>query len=203
MPLVDHFHEPWLERRPWVGFFSAWVCEIARQLNTKGLPAQMVALPYLDDVESFEVRVYRDKPDQPLKVRGVVAFVTPVIKDNEEDRDQLLARMRTWLQNGVGIVLVDLVTAHKGNLHQLMIHNLTGADPDPEASSLYAMAYRAAAGEKGPSLDVWDETLELGKPLPTLPLWIGAEKGMNVNLERTWKATCDALRTGVDLKDEP
>ena len=45
MPLLDHFHPPLSNHRPWESIHSEWTSSIARQLNGKVLPQHFVALP--------------------------------------------------------------------------------------------------------------------------------------------------------------
>ena len=40
------------------------------------------------------------------------------------------------------------------------------------------------------TLDVWRESLELGRPLPTLPLWLRGGLCLPVELEATYERTC-------------
>jgi len=48
MPLLDHFHPPWSERRHWQAFHSRWASAISDALNAQGLPEYLFAEPTVD-----------------------------------------------------------------------------------------------------------------------------------------------------------
>ena len=45
-------------------------------------------------------------------------------------------------------------------------------------------------GKRG--LQAWMEALAVGARLPTLPLWIGADQSLPIDLEQTYAAACAA-----------
>ncbi len=57
MPLLDHFHPPWLKQRPWDSFHAAWANALAEQLNDGVLPPSFVALPFTQLGGRIEVDV--------------------------------------------------------------------------------------------------------------------------------------------------
>lgn len=65
-----------------------------------------------------------------------------------------------------------------------------GAEPGVAAGALAATSYRAVAG----GLQLWPAALEVGRPLPTLPLWIAADLAVPLDLEASHAAACDDLR---------
>jgi hypothetical protein len=44
VPLLDHFHPPLSERRPWESFHATWATAIADILNCGVLPSGYIAL---------------------------------------------------------------------------------------------------------------------------------------------------------------
>jgi len=44
------------------------------------------------------------------------------------------------------------------------------------------------------TLEMWAEVLALGSPLPTLPLWLGADLCVPLDLEQAYLAACAARR---------
>ena len=56
MPLLDHFHPPLSERRPWQTVHGAWATNIAQQLN-RVLPEFYVALPLVELGGGVEIDV--------------------------------------------------------------------------------------------------------------------------------------------------
>jgi hypothetical protein len=56
------------------------------------------------------------------------------------------------------------------------------------------VAYRAVTARKNPRIEAWPETLMLGKPLPTVPLWLAVDLCVPLRLEESYLATCRSLR---------
>ena len=65
-----------------------------------------------------------------------------------------------------------------------------GEEPLP----LYAVACRWGRSENRGLLETWLNPLEIGKPLPTLPLWIADNLSIPLELEPSYEETCRILR---------
>ena len=170
MPLLDHFHPPWLKQRPWDSFHAAWANALAEQLNDGVLPPSFVALPLtqlggrievdvaavngaagtpeggaatavwappqptLDapidftHLDVFEVRVQRDD-DSPQLV-AAIELVSPANKVRVAHRRAFAVKCASYLQQGVGLVVVDVVTHRSGDLHGDLFA-LLGLPPHP------------------------------------------------------------------------
>jgi hypothetical protein len=102
------------------------------------------------------------------------------------------------LQNQIGLVVVDIITERRANLHaELMDLLRLGEGPKAAAAAeMYAVAYRAVADDAKPRLEMWPAQLRVGAVLPTLPLWIAADRAVPLDLEASYTATCAALRLG-------
>jgi hypothetical protein len=102
----------------------------------------------------------------------------------------------SYLQSGVRVIVIDVVTPRSGNLFadllQLLQVNL--ATPGQGAQDLYAAAHRVAPSPEGLQLEVWAHPLAVGETLPTLPLWLEADPGLPLDLEATYAAACAARR---------
>ncbi|MBI3407976.1 MAG: hypothetical protein HY040_06425 [Planctomycetes bacterium] len=90
-----------------------------------------------------------------------------------------------WPQRGI-------VTSRRANLHNEIVKLLGQADKYLIATSvqLYAVAYRPVRRTDNPEIDLWQETLALGQPLPTLPLALTGELCVPVNLDSTYEDVC-------------
>ena len=66
--------------------------------------------------------------------------------------------------------------------------------PEDAHPDLYAVAYRTFTVKKKGRVQVWEEPLALGKPLPTLPLWISPELALPLDLDASYRETCEGLR---------
>jgi hypothetical protein len=120
---------------------------------------------------------------------GAVELVSPANKDRPASRDAFVSKCAAYLQAGVGLVVVDVVTEGTGDLHQELLGRL-GAIQAGAASSLYAAAYRTVERPGVASLDVWHEPLAVGRSLPTLPLWLRGGLCLPVELQAAYERTC-------------
>ncbi len=57
MPLLDHFHGPLSERRPWESFHTTWASALADVLNRDVLPAGFIALEQVHAGAAIEIDV--------------------------------------------------------------------------------------------------------------------------------------------------
>lgn len=151
-------------------------------------------LPMQDE---FEVRVY-DR-DRGQRLVAAVELVSPANKDRPEHRRAFAAKCAALLQNQVSVTLVDLVTVREPNLYGELLDLIGQTDPalaDP--SAIYAVACRATQATAKPDaawqLEMWLRPLEIGKPLPTLPLWLADNLSIPLELDVTYEETCKALR---------
>src|ERR1700733_9959969 len=64
MPLLDHFHLPLKDERPWEGFHSAWANAIVESLNESLLPQEYFAIANIKFGKEVEVDVATLEHDQ-------------------------------------------------------------------------------------------------------------------------------------------
>src|SRR3954464_10905129 len=57
MPLLDHFHPPLSERRPWESFHTTWATSLADLLNRGVLPPGFIALEQIHSGAPVEIDV--------------------------------------------------------------------------------------------------------------------------------------------------
>jgi hypothetical protein len=120
---------------------------------------------------------------------GAVELVSPANKDRPSHREALVSKCVTYLQAGVGLVLVDVVTERPADLHRELLLRLGVADPGP-GPALSGSAYRCVERDGVSVLDVWREAIAVGQTLPTLPLWLRSGLCLPVELEATYERTC-------------
>jgi hypothetical protein len=128
---------------------------------------------------------------------GAIELVCPANKNRVEHCKAFAAKCSTYLQETVGVVLVDIVTEHKANLHNELLARI---DPsaEPFEADLYATAYRVVQDEPDASLQVWREALSIGQSLPTLPLWLRGGLCLPVELDQVYRRTCAQYRIEVN-----
>jgi hypothetical protein len=143
---------------------------------------------------TFRVQVFRN--DGGAVLVGAIELASPGNKDRSEQRRAFATKCANYLYHGVSLVIVDVVTNRHGNLHNELIRLM-----DRESSylfgseeSLYAAAYRPVRRDAAELVEIWPSALLLGEFLPTLPLFLGGELCVPVNLEATYSEACRRLR---------
>lgn len=125
---------------------------------------------------------------------GAIELVSPSNKDRPASRDAFTSKCAAYVQQGVGLVTVDVVTSRGGDLDTELRARLGIAPPKASADALYAAAYRLVERDDQPMLDLWREPLAVGRALPTLPLWLRGGLCLPVELGATYERTCRELR---------
>lgn len=155
-------------------------------------PPPQATLPLVIVTDVVEVRIIRGE-DGPV-LAGAIEFVSPSNKDRPLARDAFVSKCAAYLQQGAGLMIVDIVTERRANLHEDLLTRVSpGAYTAPDAD-LYAAAYRPFSQEGQPALEVWYQQLMLGGTLPTLPLWLRGGLRLPIELETTYERTCQMLR---------
>src|SRR5439155_22145846 len=89
-----------------------------------------------------------------------------------ESRQAFVSKCQSYVQEGIGLVIVDVVTERRANLHNELMRQLQQSDGSFLASELYAVAYRPIRCDEQNQLEIRPSILEIGRPLPTAPLWL-------------------------------
>ncbi|MFO0800811.1 MAG: DUF4058 family protein [Gemmataceae bacterium] len=136
-----------------------------------------------------EIRVFTEDEG---KVVGAIELVRPRNKDRPDARQAFVGKCLDYLGSGVSLVVVDVVTTRRANLHNELVRALRGpAEVDlAEDEVLYASAYRPAGDGGKPRIEFWAEAIRLDKPLPTMPLRLLGNVFVPVELEMTYTQTC-------------
>ncbi|HSU65589.1 MAG TPA: hypothetical protein VLJ39_01840, partial [Tepidisphaeraceae bacterium] len=103
-------------------------------------------------------------------------------KDRAETRRAFAAKCASYLQQGIGLVVVDIVTSRRANLHDEMVQ-LMGIDGNVQRLEypLYAVAYRPMRDAASEQIETWTRRLSVSESLPTVPLAI--DKGIVLPLD--------------------
>lgn len=162
-------------------------------------PPQPAATALLDFQvpDIFEVQVLQEEGGPRLV--AAIELVSPANKDRPSHHRMFAVKCASYLQSGISIMVVDVVTERAGNLHAELLQLLQAqlSTAGQASHDLYAAAYRTVAGRQGLTLETWAETLGLHQALPTLPLWITPELGLPMDLEMTYQAACAARRIAI------
>lgn len=158
-------------------------------------PKPTISLPVeFADLDLFEVRVMSD--EEGPRLVAAIELVSPANKDRPTHRRAFATKCASYLQSGIGLVVVDIVTSRPGSPHAelLSVLQIRSGVAGDGGTDLSATAYRAISRAGESMLEGWAEALRVGSELPTLPLWIGAELSLPLALERSYAATCASLR---------
>jgi len=137
--------------------------------------------------DDLEVRVRDEFEDARLV--AVVELVSPWNKDRCESRLAFAAKSAAYLQRGVGLVTVDVVTGRKNNLYNELI-KLMGLNPQfamADEATLYAAAYRPVRRHEENQIDVWPSALSIGGALPVSPLALRGGPCVPLDLEASYE----------------
>lgn len=136
--------------------------------------------------DKYEVLVYRMFGGRQLV--AAVELVSPGNKDRDESRAAFAQKVAAYLRQGVGVLVVDVVTERHANLHNDIVRLMGGADGLllPAEAALYAAAYRPVEQDGTGEVQVWTATFAVGDPLPTMPLRLIADYFVPVELESSY-----------------
>lgn len=151
-----------------------------------------VEWPTLDDVR---VEVFADEGDPRLA--SAVELVSPRNKDRARSRAAFAAKCVGYLTSGCGLVVVNAVTTRRAELHADLLAALGVGDSPSGPGGLSAISYRAIGREEAGQLLAWPVALGIGQPLPTVPLWLGGDLAVPLDLEASHTAACADLRIRV------
>jgi hypothetical protein len=140
----------------------------------------------------YEVQVYDRRHTRRLV--AAIEIVSPRNKDRAEARDAFVSKCHAMLQQGVCVVIVDPVTERPGNLYAELASRLRAKPPATADCSLYAVSCRFHRFRSRDRVEAWEHRLDIGAPLPTLPLWISESSYVPLELEQTYEETCRGLR---------
>jgi hypothetical protein len=157
---------------------------------TVPIPTQTIPIVVLTDI--VEVLVFNREAGPTLA--GAIELVSPANKDRPAHRDAFVSKCAAYLQQGVGLVVVDVVTDRRANLHDEFVTRLGASDMAPWEAGLYAVSYRPVYRAGLPSLDMWQASMAIGSSLPTMPLWLRGNLCFPVDLDATYTRTCREQR---------
>lgn len=140
--------------------------------------------------DAIEVQVFRASGGASLV--GAIELVSPGNKDRREARRAFAAKCASYLQQGIGLVVVDVVTERQANLHDELIALLEQPEEFkfPGDANLYTVAYRPSQNEEAGQIEIWPVPLSIGRELPVVPLALRGVATVPIDLETTYAATC-------------
>lgn len=162
-----------------------------------GPPQMTVSLPKPSDTAEV--------PMPPLEgereIIGVVNFVSPANKDQPQHREEFVRECQSLLHQGIGVVVVDIVTLHGANLHVDLLEKL-GAIPPDDTADLYAAAYHPIKRGAETFVEVWYKPLTTGNEvtLPPIVLFLRDGPSLLIDVKGIYHRACKQARIFRDLK---
>jgi len=146
------------------------------------------------DVSEYEVLIY--DVQQEKRLVAAIEIISPANKDRPVHRNNFVSKCAALLQQDVCVVLVDIVTIRNTNLYlELLAHfELNDSEMSENDEGVYAVCCRTRRMETKTVFDFWRKPLQLGRPLPTLPLWLTEKLSIPLDLEASYEDTCRLLR---------
>jgi hypothetical protein len=158
-------------------------------------PAALAAFPAVfPDV--FEVRVFQESGGATLV--AAVELASPANKDRREARRTFAAKCAGYLQRGIGLAVVDVVTDRHANLHNELIELLGCGEAFrfPTDSPLYTTAYHPLRRGEREEIDWWAQPVAVGQSLPIMPLAVRGLGLLPLDLEGTYTEARRVSRLG-------
>jgi hypothetical protein len=153
-------------------------------------PPAMVVIPAVFP-DAVEVVIFSQEGGPQLV--AAIELVSPSNKDRPATRRAFVAKMSSYLQQGIALAVIDLVTSRSAHLHNEWIQWMqapAGIMQDVARLPLYANSYRPVQRGDRAEIDMWLYPLQVGDPLPNLLLFLRAEVGIALPLEETYLETC-------------
>ena len=152
------------------------------------VPAPTQTIPIAILADTVEVLVFNREAGPTLT--GAIELVSPANKDRPAHRDAFVSKCAAYLQQGVGLVVVDVVTDRRANLHNELLARLCALAVGPWEAELYAVSYRPVYRTGQASLDIWQASVVVGSSMPAMPLWLRGNLCFPVDLDATYNRTC-------------
>lgn len=176
MPLRDHFRSPLDGVHSWDELHGMWPAMIVRTL-AEILPESYVAAPSvhlgtrwptltveprLPKQDVYEVRVYDSRRKRRLV--AAIEIVSPSNKVRGETRGTFLSKVAAFLEHGVCVSIVDVVSTRDFNLYAELLSFVASGDPalGDHPSPIYAATVRIRQEGRRRLMDNWYHPLAIG-----------------------------------------
>jgi hypothetical protein len=155
--------------------------------ETAELASEGAEAPDLEAVATFTLDAQRAiHIDLNGRLMAAVEVVSPRNKDRPAARERYLGRYVGYLQQGVHLLLIDVLPRPAGfSFADALGVNLGFAQPACPAP--FVASYRVGeAVPDGTLLAVWRRGLRVGEPLPSVPLALNVSQSVLIDLEHTY-----------------
>ena len=142
--------------------------------------------------DEIRVEILTDNGDP--QIAAAIEIVSPSNKDRPQSREAFAAKCAEYLCRGCGLVVIDAVSTRRADLAADLRAALEVDETSESNATTTATSYRAVGRNGDGRLFAWPASLEIGRVLPTVPLWLGGELSVPLDLETSYNACCTDLR---------
>jgi hypothetical protein len=156
-------------------------------VETVAPPRQMVIPAVYPADCSVEIR----DSHRGARLVAIVELVSPANKDRPDRRRAFAVKSLAYLENGVGLIIIDVVIESLFNLHNEMMRVLSVGSPFlmPDDPPIYAVGYQPEFEDERSQIVAWPHVLKIGGTLPTVPLYLRGTGCISLDLEATYMET--------------
>ncbi len=149
-------------------------------------PTMVAPMAMLTDV--VEVNVFSSQ-EGPVLI-GAFELISSANKDQASARDAFVSKCASLLQQGIGLVAVDVVTNRRADIFAELMQRIAQRGVVP--SDLWTASYRPVSADGDTDLQIWHEPIIVGGALPTLPFWLKGGLCLRFDFEASYIRTlCD------------
>ena len=134
---------------------------------------------------AFGIHIYETSGGPTLE--AAIELVSPSNKDRTETRNAFAAKCAGYLQQAIGLIVVDIVTNRSSLPFADLLMLAYPQHPIPSLGPLTAVSYRPTRINDQDTLEIRHRSLVVGEELPTFPLALGGQGHVMVDFEATYE----------------
>ncbi len=139
--------------------------------------------------DEFEIQI-KDVRDG-MRLVAAIEFISPSNKDRERERTHFISKCLAYLDAGVGLVILDIVTSRSANLHnELMVMVNSPKRAMLPDRPTYVAGYRCTRNSELCQVETWPYLAAVGRPIPSVPLALKDGPIVQLDLEGTYTEAC-------------
>ncbi len=144
--------------------------------------------------DEIEIEVRERRNGRPLV--GAIELISPANKKDKDERASFVSKCVAYLRKGIGLVIIDVVTERRANLHNELMVALTAPSTTALSNSpTYLAGYRPVHRRSHHSneIEMWPSSLNVGDTIPKVPFGLRGGPILMLDLEATYN---EALHAG-------
>src|SRR5260370_12850022 len=151
-----------------------------------------MTMPITLITDIVEVQFYISQAGPVLT--GAIELFSPANKDRPASRDAFVFKCASYVQQGIGLIIVDIVTDRRADLHTDLLRRLNDSIPLPNSADLWAASYRPWQEDQQTNMQICHHPLAVGAPLPAIPFWLKRGPHVEIDVEANYQHPGRAAR---------